>query len=101
MKKSEYLILSLVTRLNDIIDGRSLDSLDEYDYSLFRERLYSVAIVAQLCGFGIHYDKNTHMVMYSVIYDGMATQELMKNKDYQEELKHIITLFEDRIGEKG
>lgn len=32
MKNSEYLMVSLVNRLNDIIGGKSLDSLDEYSY---------------------------------------------------------------------
>lgn len=50
MKKSEYLMKSLVTRLNGLINGRHIDELDESEYSLFEDRLYALRLIANVYG---------------------------------------------------
>lgn len=50
MKKSEYIMKSLVTRLNGLINERHIDELDEYEYSLFEDRLYALRLIADVYG---------------------------------------------------
>lgn len=48
MKKSEYLMTSLVTRLNELLNGRHIDELDDVEFAMFQDRIRTLRLIADL-----------------------------------------------------
>lgn len=53
MKKSEYILKNLVTRLNGLVDGRHIDELDEMEYTLYKDRCFAIDLIAKTYGYEI------------------------------------------------
>lgn len=53
MKQSEFVLKSLVTRLNGLLNGRHIDELDEYEYTLYQDRCFAIKLIADTFGYKI------------------------------------------------